>query len=93
MLVAEGTDAICLVDIALLPPFRGRGIGRQLIAELLERGARAGQAVRLSVARGNRAMGLYRRLGFLEVADDDGGVHVTMEKPSDGAAIVPGTHP
>ena len=88
MLVARDGDGICLVDIALLHPFRGKGIGRKLIAELLDQGAKAGLGVRLSVVKGNRAINLYRRLGFSEVGEDAGGVYVKMEKPSHKRAIV-----
>ncbi len=53
---------------------RGRGIGGALIRRLCEQG---GRPVRLRVERTNPALGLYRRLGFVEVGDDN--VYALME--------------
>lgn len=58
--VARGAESR-LLDIALLPAYRGRGVGGELIAALLDEG----RPVRLHVARGNPARGLYERLGFV----------------------------
>jgi ribosomal protein S18 acetylase RimI-like enzyme len=60
-----------LIDISLLPEYRGRGIGSVLIQALLDEAAAAGGTVRLSVARSNPAQRLYQRLGFRTV-DSDG---------------------
>lgn len=67
-----------IVDIALLPEHRGTGLGRALLEELLQESAAAGRKVSIHVERMNRALGLYRRLGF-RVAADDGGVYLLME--------------
>jgi ribosomal protein S18 acetylase RimI-like enzyme len=76
-------DEIRLVDIALLPAFRGRGIGTALIQGLFEEAARDGKAVRLHVEKFNRAQHLYQRLGFHIIGDAQS--HYFMEwKPSTG---------
>ena len=64
--------ALHVVDISLLPEWRGRGIGAALLA-LLQAEVRAGrgEAVRLEVAVGNPAERLYRRLGFVEIPPED----------------------
>ncbi len=62
---------IVLVDVALLPALRGRGLGTHLLRGLLREAAAQGRAVRLSVTLGNPARRLYERLGF-ERLDDDG---------------------
>ncbi len=67
-----------IVDIALLPEHRGTGLGRALLEELLQESAVAGRKVSIHVERMNRALGLYRRLGF-RVAADAGGVYLLME--------------
>mgnify|MGYP006167761873 FL=1 len=58
-------DADLIVDISLMTPFRGRGIGRALI-EASQREARAGgRGMTLHVLHANLpAMRLYQRLGF-----------------------------
>jgi ribosomal protein S18 acetylase RimI-like enzyme len=51
--------------IAVVPSKRGRGIGEQLLAALLERAREAGHdAISLSVEPGNPARKLYERHGF-----------------------------
>jgi len=76
-------DEIRLVDIALLPQHRGRGIGAVLIQGLFEEATHAGKAVRLHVEKFNRAQQLYQRLGFHIVGDTQS--HYFMEwKPFTG---------
>lgn len=67
--VARWDDEIRIMDIALLPAFRGRGIGRRLLEPLLREGAEAGKSVSVHVEQSNRAMSLYRRLGFVEIGE------------------------
>jgi GNAT superfamily N-acetyltransferase len=52
------------LTIALLPEFRGRGIGTQLLQHLLVRADERFARVSLSVTLGNPAARLYERLGF-----------------------------
>ena len=59
-----------LVDISLLPEYRGRGIGTALIRALLDEAASVSGAVKLSVAASNPARRLYERLGFRTVGSD-----------------------
>lgn len=67
--VARWDDEIRIMDIALLPPFRGQGIGGRLLGPLLREGAESGKTVSIHVEESNRAMSLYRRLGFVEVGE------------------------
>jgi ribosomal protein S18 acetylase RimI-like enzyme len=75
--VARWNDEIRIVDIALLPEFRGHGIGSQLIMELLDEGSRSGKNVSIHVEVFNPAFRLYKRLGF-EIVEDKG-VYQLME--------------
>jgi ribosomal protein S18 acetylase RimI-like enzyme len=75
--VARWSDEIRIVDIALLPEFRGRGIGTRLLGELLDEAARSGKRVSIHVEKGNPAFRLYERLGFEVTADK--GLYVLME--------------
>jgi ribosomal protein S18 acetylase RimI-like enzyme len=63
-IVAETDEAIQLVDLALLKPYRGKGIGSILIRRLQKEAALVGKPMRLQVAMDNPAMRLYQRLGF-----------------------------
>ena len=72
-------DEICLLDIALLPPYRNAGIGSTLVKELLAEAGRLGKRVRLHVERFNPALRLYERLGFTPIGDT--GVYLHLERP------------
>ncbi len=71
MLVGRSAHAITLVDIALLPQFRGHGIGTQLLLELMSDAAARGLPLQLHVYKLSPAVRLYDRLGF-SLAGDDG---------------------
>jgi ribosomal protein S18 acetylase RimI-like enzyme len=58
---------IRIVDIALLPQFRGRGCGGRLITQLMDEAAASGSRLSLHVEVHNAAGRLYERLGFVEV--------------------------
>lgn len=63
-------DAWCVVDIALLPAWRGRGIGTLLLQSVLAEAAAAGaSAVTLMVDIDNPARRLYQRLGFVTMEE------------------------
>jgi ribosomal protein S18 acetylase RimI-like enzyme len=67
--VDRTAQEIRIVDIALLPEFRGAGVGTALLRGVLAEGEAAGLPVTIHVERGNRARRLYGRLGFERVAD------------------------
>ena len=71
-----------ILDIALLPDFRGRGLGGRLLRELADEAETAGVPLVIYVERQNPARRLYERLGFRE--RDDGPVYIRMERPPSG---------
>jgi ribosomal protein S18 acetylase RimI-like enzyme len=64
LIVDRREQTIHIVDIAVLPEFRGRGIGSTLMAALIKEAAESAKAVTLHVERFNPALGWYERLGF-----------------------------
>ena len=61
------------ITIAVIPAWRGQGLGRRLLEELLSCAHEAGLGrVSLSVSRANPALRLYRRLGFVRVSSEGG---------------------
>jgi ribosomal protein S18 acetylase RimI-like enzyme len=70
-------DVIHLIDIALLPANRNRGIGTSLLKELLAEASEVGKPVRIHVEHFNPALRLYERLGFSQIGDH--GVYYLME--------------
>jgi len=63
-------DELELLQVATHPDHRGRGIGRALVAHLIDYGLRAdARLVTLEVRRSNAAaIALYERMGFARVA-------------------------
>ena len=61
--------------IAVVPSRRGRGFGHELLTSLLDCARNDGfEAISLSVANENPALGLYEKYGFEPVREDDGAV-------------------
>lgn len=56
------------LTIAVLPEYRGRGIGTKLLTQLLSQAKNHYYQVSLSVSLDNPALRLYRRLGFQAIA-------------------------
>jgi GNAT superfamily N-acetyltransferase len=79
LIVARREAEFKLIDIALLPEHRSQGIGTRLLAPLLDEAVQRGVKVEIHVERYNRALTLYRRLGFEPVEEDV--VYLRMERP------------
>jgi ribosomal protein S18 acetylase RimI-like enzyme len=58
---------IRIMDIALLPDYRGWGIGGMLLQQILDEGKARGIPVSIHVESYNPAQRLYERLGFRKV--------------------------
>lgn len=63
-------DAIPELSIALVPNYRGKGVGTALILKVLGEAQAHYPGVSLSVSQGNPAARLYQRLGFVIVSED-----------------------
>jgi GNAT superfamily N-acetyltransferase len=74
--VARWEEEIRIVDITLLPEFRGGGIGTKLLRDLQDEARGAAKSLTIHVERFNRALQLYQRLGFRQV--EDKGVYLLM---------------
>lgn len=73
----ENEFEIRLIDITLVPAFRGRGIGTKLLKMLLDKASMANKIVSLHVEANNPALNLYKRLGFIFIKNN--GHHLYME--------------
>ncbi len=67
--IDEWDDEIRLIDIALLPVWRGRGYGRTILGDLMEIATDRGKAVRAHVEKANPAHRLYAQLGYRVIED------------------------
>jgi ribosomal protein S18 acetylase RimI-like enzyme len=71
-------DEIRLVEIALLPAFRGRGAGGELLRALIAEADAAGLPLSIHVEHTNRALSLYERHGFERI--DDHGIYLLLRR-------------
>ena len=74
-------DEFRIIDIALLPEYRRRGIGSKLLKKILKDAETAVLPVRIHVEHNNPALNLYNRLGFRQI--EDKGVYLLMERVPD----------
>ena len=82
---------IRIMDIALLPKFRGQGIGTHFLRELQKQAQIDSKMLSIHVETYNPARRLYERLGFI-VEEDHDMYHFMTWKPESGArALVEGT--
>jgi ribosomal protein S18 acetylase RimI-like enzyme len=70
MLVTRDAKKSHLVDIALLSEHRGKGIGTQLLRDLIAHSQQMGVPLTLQVLKTNPAARLYERLGFTRTGED-----------------------
>ncbi|MBV9880850.1 MAG: GNAT family N-acetyltransferase [Gemmatirosa sp.] len=78
--VSRGPEEIRVMDIALLPEYRGAGIGAHLLGEICAEADATGRFVGIHVEHHNVAQRLYARLGFVPTADR--GVYLYLVRPA-----------
>jgi ribosomal protein S18 acetylase RimI-like enzyme len=76
--VHRGPSDIRIMDIALAPAFRGRGIGTSLLRGLIDEADASRRKLSIHVEMNNPARSLYDRLGFEPAGEH--GVYVLMER-------------
>jgi GNAT superfamily N-acetyltransferase len=64
-------EQLHIIDISLLPQWRGQGIGGAILRDIIDMADGRGKAVSIHVEKFNPARRLYDRLGF-EIAKDLG---------------------
>jgi ribosomal protein S18 acetylase RimI-like enzyme len=91
LIVSRTHDCVRLVDVALLPEYRGTGIGTALIKELFAEAGETNRVVRLQVEKTNpQACRLYERLGFSITSENQTHFQMEISVPpaiADGADI------
>lgn len=65
-----------IIDITLLPDWRGKNIGSSILKEILQKAAKADRNVTIHVESFNPAMELYKRLGFTKISETNGVYHL-----------------
>ncbi len=68
------------VSVAVAPGWRGRGVGSELLAALIEVGRERGfDGLALSVESRNPAVQLYRRIGFVVALEENGSYTMRLQ--------------
>lgn len=74
----EGNGTALIITIGVLPPFRRRGLGLQLLSVVTEQARKQGlQGVKLGVHRDNPAIALYSSAGFSKTGTDGDYINYT----------------
>ncbi|MEP3654451.1 MAG: GNAT family N-acetyltransferase [Litorimonas sp.] len=77
VIINRTDELIHLIDLAILIPFQGRGIGGEILSSILTEAQALSVPVTLNVEQLNPAINLYRRLGFHQTGA--AGPHISME--------------
>ena len=75
--IESRSDYIHVCELVIHPQFQDKGIGTAFLRNVCEKAAALGVAVRLGTFHENRAIVLYKRLGFHEFARTE--THVLLE--------------
>lgn len=67
---SETENSIHIIDIALLPQYRNKGIGKFLLQQLIAKAKKQRKTISLQVIKTNPAKNLYNRLGFVSIRED-----------------------
>jgi ribosomal protein S18 acetylase RimI-like enzyme len=66
----ETDKEIHIIDISLLPEFQGKGIGRQILTDIIQSAKEKNKIVALRVVPDNPAKKLYEKLGFNTISKE-----------------------
>jgi ribosomal protein S18 acetylase RimI-like enzyme len=70
-------DTDHLLDLCLLPAYRGRGIGSRILRGILAKAAARGRRLTIYVESFNRSLGFFERHGFTRTSET--GMHCLLE--------------
>lgn len=73
----DENNTISVIDIALFPTYRGNGIGKSLLDNILAYAKKINKRVEIYVEATNPAKRLYDRLGFKAI--EEGEIYLKME--------------
>lgn len=75
--IERNQEYILIHEIVLLPEFQGKGIGSNLLKEIIQEASTKNIPIKLQVLKESQAQHLYRRLGFKDIGVTD--THYKME--------------
>ncbi|MGI4755357.1 MAG: GNAT family N-acetyltransferase, partial [Janthinobacterium lividum] len=81
-LVERHENTFRSIDLVVLPAHQNQGIGTLAIQQLQEKAALEDKTIHLSASKTNPALGLYQRLGFFPLYEDDVSVELEWLPPA-----------
>ncbi|MGA9345332.1 MAG: GNAT family N-acetyltransferase, partial [Nocardioidaceae bacterium] len=82
LLVCMREEVLHVVDLSLMPRFRGQGVGTQLMREIIGEAREEGVPIKIRVLKDSRSFQFVSRLGFDEPLDFGLHVEVTWTPPA-----------
>jgi len=74
----ESEQDIEVIQIQIHPDFQGLGLGSQVLSKLIDNARLKRKNVKLNVLKANRALAMYRRLGFALCSEDEYEYHLRL---------------
>ena len=84
--LADKDSEIRILDVTILPDYRGAGIGTALVHHLMTISSGAGKPLSIYVETFNRSLGLFERLGF--VRSGENGYSLLLQWNPQAAALI-----
>lgn len=78
--VDEANAEVCIIDITIDPNYRSKGIGLKIMSSIISDAEEKNKTVSIHVAKNNKAINLYNRLGF-EIVEDTSVYHRMVKYP------------
>lgn len=75
--IERAPDYIFAHELVIKPEFQGKGIGSQLLKEIIAEANTRNVPIKLQVLKENKAQDLYKKFGFTQTGETD--THVLME--------------
>lgn len=73
---------IRIIDIALLPNWQNKGLGKGILEDILQKATEINRPVTIHVESFNPAMNLYKKLGFKKISETNGVYHLMEYLPT-----------
>jgi GNAT superfamily N-acetyltransferase len=80
--IAEERDSFFLKQLHVAASFQNRGIGTQVLRQLIEEARRTGKPMTVGVVKFNPARALYERLGFRTLREDAHKFYMQRQDPN-----------
>ena len=75
--IARQKQELTILDVTILPEFRSRGLGEQVVSDLIDEARTKNLPLRIYVEHYNPSVRFFERLGFVKVSEE--GLNLLLE--------------